>query len=266
MPKFSVITPVYLDTQDRVEQFLVCIQSVKNQTFKDFEWVVIDDGSIQPFLWDNLLNGFTLNLVHKNNENRIIAYNTAFQIAKGDWWIFLDSDDELAPNCLEILNEAIRKNPKSKMFNFGCIYKYKDTTETKRKPFEPEWLGRKYGHEQFGGGNVVNGTFVFHRSVYEKLGGFPPAVIENIDCSAINYGTVQPRNLYMTSPYDVAAWFLMTFPEQRRYFMVDHEAEPDKIIKEIGNPWGNDHMIYYKFTRKYHSKPINEYLYIVHPK
>ena len=95
MPKFSIISPVYLDTPERVEQFLTCIQSVKNQTFKDFEWVIIDDGSVQPFLWDNLLNGFDLNLIHKNNENRIIAYNTAFQVAKGDWWIFLDSDDEL---------------------------------------------------------------------------------------------------------------------------------------------------------------------------
>ena len=236
MPKFSIISPVYLDTLDRVDQFLRCIQSVKNQTFKDFEWVVIDDGSPQPFLWDNLLNGFDLNLIHKNNENRIIAYNTAFQVAKGDWWVFLDSDDELDPTCLEILGGYIENKSwaKHKMFNFGCVYKHKDGTETIKEPFKPKWLGKKYGHEQFGGGNIVNGTFIFHRSVYEKLGGFPPAVIENIDCSAINYGTAQPRNLHMTTPFDFSAAAQMEFPELRKYFMVNFESAKTVLSRISG--------------------------------
>ena len=48
------------------------------------------------------------------------------------------------------------------------------------------------------------------------------------------------------------------------YFMVNFEDEPDKIIKELGNPWGNDFYLFYKYTRQYVSKPIDEYLYIVH--
>ena len=95
-----------------------------------------------------------------------------------------------------------------------------------------------------------------------------------IDCSPINYNPRDKnweqipgeRDLYAWTPYDVAAWFQMEYPEQRKFFMVDHVNEPSKIIKEIGNPWGNDHILFYKYTRKYHSKPIDEYLYVVHLK
>ena len=42
--KFSIITSVNLWNSERVEQFLRCIESVKNQIFDDFEWVIVDDG------------------------------------------------------------------------------------------------------------------------------------------------------------------------------------------------------------------------------
>ena len=120
------------------------------------------------------------------------------------------------------------------------------------------------GHKVFGGGNIVNGTFVFHRSVYDDLGGYPPHDIKDIDCSEINYGG--KRELHMTSPYDFSAYAQIEFPEIREYFMVNHIAEPHKIIKELGNPWGNDYYLFYKYTRKYHSKPMDEnWLYVVHP-
>ena len=107
-------------------------------------------------------------------------------------------------------------------------------------------------------------SYVSIRSVYDKLGAFPPHRVQNIDCSELNYGG--PRVLWMTSPYDFSAHAQLEFPEIRQYFMVNHVAEPHKIIKELGNPWGNDYYLFYKYTRKYHSKPIDEkWLYIVYP-
>jgi len=70
----------------------------------------------------------------------------------------------------------------------------------------------------------------------------------------------------MGSPYDFAAAAQLEFPELRKHFMVDHENEPNKIIKELGNPWGQDFYLFYKYTRKFHSKPVKKYLYIVHPR
>jgi len=263
MPRFSVITPVHLWSDGRVAGFLRAAESLKNQTFKDFEWVVVDDGSRLEFMWSQLENVVDkLTLVRKPHEERVVAYNEAFKKAEGEWFVLLDSDDELAPQALEKIDRAISQYPKEKMFNFGCSYVHGDGGKRLRDPFDLPRKGK--GHVKFGGGNIVNGTFVFHRSVYEKLGAYPETYLRNVDTSAINYGGV--RDLFMGTPYDFSAAAQLEFPEMREYFMVDHESEPNKIIKELGNPWGQDYYLFYKYTRKYHSRILKEYLYIVHPR
>lgn len=264
MPKFSIITPVHLWNEERVNAFCKTMKSVQNQTYRDFEWIVIDDGSVMPFLWTILEHlDFPVKLKHLPHQERVIAYNEAFKMVKGDWFVLLDSDDELRPNALEKMVKMIHESPKIRMFNFGCEYLHKDGAITQRDPFTPKRA--QTGHEVFGGGNIVNGTFIWHRLVYKKLGAYPgdeQGNVDNVDCSEINYGGV--RDLFMGSPWDFSAAAQLEFPQMRDYFMVDHEAEPEKIIKELGNPWGQDYYLFYKYTRKYHSKPIKENLYLVH--
>lgn len=263
-PKFSIITPVHLWNDNRVKMFLETINSVKNQTFTDFEWVIVDDGSTVPFDWNIVKKlPFPVTIVHKPHEERVIAYNSAFKEAIGQWFVLLDSDDELPQNALQIMNEEIKANKKAKMFNFACLYNHKDGAATSRSPFTPN--RKEVGHEQFGGGNIVNGTFIWHRSVYKKLGAYPKSVLKNIDCSEINYGK-EKRDLFMGTPYDFSAAAQLEFPEIREYFMVDHENEPEKILKELGNPWGQDYYLFYKYTRKYHSIPVDRFTYIVNPR
>jgi glycosyltransferase involved in cell wall biosynthesis len=267
MYKFSVITPVHLWNDHRVEMFLKCFESLRSQTFKDFEWVVIDDGSTMPFLWETITkSGLNVTMIHRAHEERVIAYSDAFKVAKGEWFCLLDSDDEYKPNTLARLDELIKRYPQEKMFNFGTIYQNKDGTISYRDPFVIE--REKIGHKKFGGGSVVNGSFIWHRSVYEDLGAFPPSKIEHVDCSEINYpaGGEMIRDLYMGTPYDFSAAAQLEFPEIREYFMVDHESEPNKIIKELGNPWGQDYYLIYKYTRKYHTRVFKEYLHIVNPR
>jgi glycosyltransferase involved in cell wall biosynthesis len=264
-PKFSVITPVHLWSDQRVTMFLTCIESLKKQTIKDFEWIVVDDGSTLPFLWDKIREihaDFPVKFIHSPHEERVISYNSAFQMADGEWFVLLDSDDELRADALERMFRFIEAYPSEKMFNFGCIYQHKDGGRTLRDPFMPQKA--EEGHEKFGGGTIVNGTFIWNREVYKKLGAYPPSHLVDINCSDINYGGI--RELYMGSPYDFSAAAQLEFPEIREYFMVNHESEPNKIIKELGNPWGQDYYLFYKYTRKYQSKPINEHLYIVHPR
>lgn len=256
-PKFSIITPVNVWTEERREQLYRAIESVKNQTFKDYEYIIVNDGSPLEFEVPGWVK--TVDLPH---GERVIALNAGFEAATGEWICLLDSDDEYAPEYLETAARAIEKNPKYKLFNFGCKYFHKDGQITTRDPFTPR--KKKVGHEVFGGGTIVNGTYIFARSVYEDLGAYPPTVIEDIDCSEINYGGV--RNLYMHTPFDFSAAAQLEFPEIRQYFMVDHINEPSKILKELGNPWGQDYYLFYKLTRGYHSKPVKEYIYWVHPK
>ena len=264
-PKFSLITPCNVWQEERREQLYRAIESVEKQTFKDFEYIVINDGSTLDFAvpgWVNLIN--------KTHYERVSALNAGLKQAKGEWIGFLDSDDEIEPNYFERLNVITEAHHEYKMFNFGCTYYHKDGTITKREPFAPKEL--EVGHEVFGGGNVVNGTFIFNRNVYKKLGGYPKDEIITIDCTDVNYpaykGQEKPyiRSLFMNTPFDFSAFAQLEFPELRKEFMVDFEAEPEKILKELGNPWGQDFYIWYKYTRKYHSKPIQEYLIKIHPK
>lgn len=277
MPRFSIITPVNLWNTDRVGKFLQTIKSIEDQTFRDFEWIVVDDGSNMEFNWRDLIIGNTklpdMFLVQKKHEERVIACNAGFKAATGEWWLFLDSDDELAPEALKKLDEVIKANSKFKMFNWGARYVHTDGKESLRGAFEPK--RKKVGHEVFGGGNIVNGTFAWHRLVYEDLGGYPggsEGVVKDVDCTEINYPPFKDapkpyiRDLYMNTPYDFSAAAQLELPEIRQFFMVDHEAEPQKILKELGNPWGQDYYLFYKYTRRYHSKPLEEHLLIVHPK
>jgi len=235
------------------------LESIKNQTYRNFEHIIVNDGSSIPL---EIPNYPWIKIIDQANLQRLTAYNNGFKAAKGEIFCLLDSDDEYEPNYLEEVDKLYYKFPRFKMFNFGCTHVHSDGVSTQRAAFRPK--RKKVGHEVFGGGNIVNGTFVFHRSIYEDLGAFPPHHIENIDCSSLNYGGI--RELWMTSPYDFSAAAQLEFPELQKYFMVDHVAEPHKIIKEFGNPWGQDHYLFYKYTRKYHSKPIDKYLYKVNLK
>lgn len=275
MPKYSIITPVNLWTLERVDQFIRCIESVKNINYTDFEWVIVDDGSPLEFLWSQIDGDFHLNVVHKPHQERVLAYNEAFKVAQGDWWTFLDSDDELDPEIFNVLDRIIEENPKYKMINFGSVHKWRDGTIANRDAFRPEKL--KVGHEMFGGGNIVNGTFLFNRSVYEKCGGFGDNVdeqgyIKDVDCTSLNYpvhaNQEKPyiRDLYLGTPYDFSAAYQLKFPELQELFMEKHPDHPEKLVKELGNPWGQDFALFYQFTRKFHSLPVDEYLYIVNHK
>src|SRR3990167_3440398 len=257
-PRFSIITAVNVWNDYRKKAIQRAIESIDSQVFRDFEYIIVNDGSTETFEVPKWVR-----LVNKEHEERVVAYNAGLHEAKGEIICFLDSDDEYEPNYLARVNSFFRQYPTYKLFNFGCRFIHADGGESLRGPFKPK--KKRVGHESFGGGNIVNGTFVWHRSVYDDLGAFPPTAIENIDCNEINYGEGL-RNLYMWTPYDFSAMAQMEFPEIREYFMVDHINEPKKIIKELGNPWGNDYYLFYKYTRKYWSKPIDENLYIVHLK
>ena len=260
--RFSIITPVFIVDEDQKNELLRCIESIKNQTYnhEDFEHIIVNDGSIYPvdipkYPWIKLIN--------EPNLQRITAYNNGFKEAKGEIFCVLDGDDEYSNVYLERVDFFFKKWPKYKIFNFGCEYRHRDGGISFRDAFRPK--KKKVGHEVFGGGNVVNGTFVFHRSVYSALGAFPSHHIEDIDCDVIGYGG--PRELWMTSPYDFSAYAQMEFPEIRPYFQVVHPDHPKGLVRELGNPFGNDFYLFYKYTRKYHSKPIKgKYLYIVHPR
>ena len=225
--KISVITPIYLSTieaERRVPLFQQCIESIANQTYdkKKIEHIIVNDGSSLEFKVPDYPH---IKVINQQNLQRLTAYNTGFKAATGDAFCLLDSDDAFQHNYLHLVSENFKKYPKYKIINFGCVFKHTDGVESKRDPFQPK--KKKVGHEIFGGGQIVNGTFVFHRSVYDDLGAFPEGI------KTIDVPWYKTTELFWTSPYDFSAYAQAEFPEIQPYFQVKHPDHPKGLPKEL---------------------------------
>lgn len=125
MPKFSVIVPIY-----KVEKFIKqCMQSILNQTFKDFEVICVDDcgkdNSMKIVEKMAEKDERIIILHHEQNRGLSAARNTGFEIAQGEYTLFVDSDDWLELNCLEVINKKIEANPDIDSIIFDA-HKYSD--------------------------------------------------------------------------------------------------------------------------------------------
>ena len=101
--KVSIIVPLF-----NAEKFAKrCIESVLMQTFKNFELILIDDGSKDKTgeICDKYAEKDTrIKVIHKNNGGVSSARNTGLDMAKGEWITFLDADDWIEPNFLLIVD------------------------------------------------------------------------------------------------------------------------------------------------------------------
>ena len=101
-PTISVIVPVY-NVEDYLEK---CVNSILNQTYSNFELILIDDGSKDESgrLCDILATRDNrIVTVHKKNGGLSSARNAGLKVCKGDYITFVDSDDMIAPNALELM-------------------------------------------------------------------------------------------------------------------------------------------------------------------
>ena len=104
--KFSIMKPVY-----KVEQYLPeCIESVLGQTYGNFEFILVDDGS--PDHSGEICDEYAkkdsrIRVFHKPNGGAFSARCYAIERAQGDYYVFLDSDDYLSLDTLETLHRYI---------------------------------------------------------------------------------------------------------------------------------------------------------------
>jgi glycosyltransferase involved in cell wall biosynthesis len=123
--RFSIIVPVY-NVQDYLEK---CLQSLLNQSFEDFEILIINDGSTDHSLavcerfCDSRLKIFS-----QKNQGVSTARNLGLEKATGDFLVFVDPDDYVSPDHLMNLHEGLRSGDFSLLFNE--IYFEKDGIKT----------------------------------------------------------------------------------------------------------------------------------------
>ena len=125
----SVIVPVY-----KVEKYLRhCVDSILSQTYKDFELLLVDDGS--PDGCPQICDGYAeldprVKVIHKPNGGLISARNTGILAAKGDYICILDGDDWALENMLQFIHETVSRSPEPPdMVMFAANNVYEDHLE-----------------------------------------------------------------------------------------------------------------------------------------
>ncbi len=105
--QFSIIVPVY----NRPEEADELLRSLTLQTFKDFEVVIVEDGSTRTcrHLVDTYASLFSIQYLFKPNSGPGPSRNQGFALAKGAYFVVFDSDCIIPPDYLQIVNQAIQQ-------------------------------------------------------------------------------------------------------------------------------------------------------------
>ena len=122
MLKFSIIIPAF-NAEKTIEN---CIKSVQKQTYTGWEIIVINDGSTDKTAENAKKILPHSNVITTKNAGVSSARNTGISLSKGDYILFLDADDSLPPNSLELYERTIRtKNADLIIGSFYKIYPQK---------------------------------------------------------------------------------------------------------------------------------------------
>jgi glycosyltransferase involved in cell wall biosynthesis len=186
MPTVSVVIPTY----NRADVLPRAIDSVLNQTFEDFELIIVDDASTDST--EKVVNSYTDNrlrfLQHEINKNGSAARNTGIKASEGDYIAFLDSDDEWHPEKLEKQIQQLNESSEDWVANYCGVT---IDRSSKIKSVLSDLLNHDAQNE--GQDEVIRrilslsgfvhggSTLVATRSVVSSIGGFDESFHRNQD-------------------------------------------------------------------------------------
>lgn len=130
-PIVSFIIPSY----NFANYISVCVQSILNQTYDNIEVIIVNDGSTDNSkeVIDKIVNEDNrVVAIHKKNEGVSIARNTGIKASNGDYCVFVDADDYLAPDYAEYMLDLVRKTGGEFCLSLDCFTK-KDEQQTNKE-------------------------------------------------------------------------------------------------------------------------------------
>ena len=227
VPKISIIVPVY-----NVEHYLHrCINSILNQTFKDYELILVNDGSTDlssKICNDYAQNNKKIKVIHQDNGGAASARNSGMEIALGDYIAFVDGDDFIHTKMYEDLYNVAKENDSdivvcdfikikedmdyktegkllnNNIFNYSnleALEKLYSSTDqvgnnlTMVLPVNKIYKKNLFNTIKFVEGKICEDEFMAHRILYEsKKISYIPKIL---------YFYVQRSNSVMNSPYSI---------------------------------------------------------------
>lgn len=166
----TIITPTY----NRAVLVQTTIRSILDQTYQDWELIIVDDGStddteqaIQPFLADGRIK-----YIKKKNSGQADSLNAGAVHAQGDFITFLDSDDEAYPNWLETVHNNIRED--TGILCVGARRKYPDGSLIQEGMNEFRFFGKTI-YLKF-----TCGSLFIRRHIFSDIRGYDASLRSNI--------------------------------------------------------------------------------------
>ena len=167
-PQFSIITPVF---NPRYRYFLRCAKSVRKQSFRDWQWCIVDDGSTKRLIWPiiRFLASFNRRISARRRDTNggiSVASNDALSLANGRFVVPLDHDDRLKKRALQLVSEAVERSPEAQL-----LYSDEEVINGRGRLLryfrKPEWSPERLLCQ-----NYCNHLSVLDRTLVQQVGGY----------------------------------------------------------------------------------------------
>ena len=178
-PRFSIIVPLY----NKASYVRKALDSIVSQTFKDWELIIVDDGStdgsaaICEEFSNSLTHSFSnsIRLIKQPNSGVAAARNNGVKASKGEYVCFLDADDWWEPNFLEEMDKLIKEYPDSGLYATNYIY-YKPGKTHVALNLERGYIDYPKAYYEGSAMPVTSITTCMPRKVFDEMGGFPVGI------------------------------------------------------------------------------------------
>ena len=228
----SVVIPLY----NKEKQIAHTLQSVFNQTFQNFEVVIVDDGSTDGSVAEvEKLSDSRIRLIHQKNAGVAAARNRGIEEAKGDLIAFLDADDEWKPEYLATQYHLSQKYPDCNVF--ACNYEFRNIegkvtpTIIRKSPFTGEdgILSNYFEVASCSHPPLWTSSIVVKKQAIQAIGGFPVGIRSGEDLLTWARLAVNGQIAYskkVVAIYDLGEGYVLTNLPPRR--------------QDIGDPVGKE--------------------------
>lgn len=177
--KFSVIVPLY----NKAPYVKKALESVIAQTYKDFECIVVDDGSTDnsAAICEEFINSLTpsfinsLRLIRQPNSGVAKARNVGVKNSHGQFVCFLDADDWWEPTWLEEMDRLIKEYPDAGLSATNYIY-YKPGKTHVALDLERGYMNYPEAYLHSKQMPVTSITTCMPRRIFDEMGGFPVGI------------------------------------------------------------------------------------------
>ena len=267
----SVIVPIY-----NVEKYLnKCIESIINQSYSNLEIILVDDGSKDNsgVMCDSyLLKDNRIKVIHKENGGLSDARNVGIEKAKGEYIIFIDSDDWIDKKMIETLYNIIKKD-NSDISICDYFLAYSEEIQTQKEDIEIINLSniealKKIYDKDLGVCMIVAWNKLYKRNLFKDDIRYPYGKIHEDEfttykllykakkISYINqkmYYYRQRENSIMNKPFNKKRLDVLEAFEQRSYYMKDIVKDKELYKKTLIEYYGVIIKFYFKYKETYMS-------------